>query len=34
MAVIHDDVFVEEIRNVKKTAFGVAYLILKNTYDC
>ena len=34
MAVIHDDVFVEEIRNVKQTAFGVAYLILKNTVDC
>lgn len=34
MATIHDDVFVEEIRRVKKTAFGVAYLILKNTSDC
>ena len=34
MATICDDVFVEEIRNVKKTAFGVAYLILKNTVDC
>ena len=34
MAAIRDDVFVEEIRSVKKTAFGVAYLILKNTYDC
>lgn len=34
MAVIQDDVFVEEVRNVKQTAFGVAYLILKNTYDC
>ena len=34
MAMIHDDVFVEEIRSVKKTAFGVAFLILKNTYDC
>jgi RNA polymerase sigma-70 factor (ECF subfamily) len=34
MALIRDDVFVEEIGNVKKTAFGVAYLILKNTYDC
>ena len=34
MGVIRDDVFVEEIRNVKKTAFGVAYLILKNTSDC
>ena len=34
MAVIPDDVFVEEVRSVKKTAFGVAYLILKNTFDC
>lgn len=34
MAVIRDDVFVEEIRSVKQTAFGVAYLILKNTSDC
>ncbi len=34
MAMIHDDVFIEEIRNVKKTAFGVAFLILKNTTDC
>ena len=34
MAMISDDVFVEEIRSVKQTAFGVAYLILKNTYDC
>lgn len=34
MATIHDDAFVEEVGNVKKTAFGVAYLILKNTYDC
>lgn len=34
MGAISDDVFVEEIENVKKTAFGVAYLILKNTYDC
>jgi RNA polymerase sigma-70 factor (ECF subfamily) len=34
MATICDDVFVEEIRSVKKTAFGVAYLILKNTFDC
>ncbi len=34
MAAIRDDVFVEEIRSVKKTAFGVAYLILKNTFDC
>ena len=34
MAAIRDDVFVEEIRNVRQTAFGVAYLILKNTSDC
>lgn len=34
MALIQDDVFVEEIRNVKQAAFGVAYLILKNTTDC
>ena len=34
MATIHDDVFVEEIRSVKKNAFGVAFLILKNTADC
>ena len=34
MAVISDDVFVEEIQNVKQAAFGVAYLILKNTADC
>jgi RNA polymerase sigma-70 factor (ECF subfamily) len=34
MAAIHDDAFVEEVRSIKKTAFGVAYLILKNTYDC
>ena len=34
MAMISDDVFVEEIRSVKQTAFGVAYLNLKNTYDC
>ena len=34
MALIQDDVFVEEIGNVKQTAFGVAYLILKNTADC
>ena len=34
MALIQDDVFVEEIRNVRQTAFGVAYLILKNTSDC
>lgn len=34
MAKIHDEQFVEEIRAVKKTAFGTAYLILKNTSDC
>jgi RNA polymerase sigma-70 factor (ECF subfamily) len=34
MAKIGDDVFVEEVRAVKKTAFGIAYLILKNTSDC
>ena len=34
MATISDDGFVEEIRSVQKTAFGVAYLILKNTTDC
>lgn len=34
MATIHDDVFVSEIRSVRQTAFGVAFLILKNTYDC
>ncbi len=34
MGVIRDDVFVEEIRSVRQTAFGVAYLILKNTSDC
>ena len=34
MEVMHDDMFVEEIRNVKRTAFGVAYLILKNAADC
>lgn len=34
MTAIHDDVFIEEIGSVKKTAFGVAYLILKNTADC
>ncbi len=34
MAAIHDDAFVDEVRSIKKTAFGVAYLILKNTYDC
>lgn len=34
MAKINDDAFVEEIGNVKKTAFGLAYLVLKNTFDC
>ncbi len=34
MTAIHDDAFIEEIRRVKKTAFGVAYLILKHTFDC
>ena len=34
MGAIPDNVFIEEIRSVKQTAFGVAYLILKNTYDC
>lgn len=34
MANISDKAFVEEIGNVKKTAFGVAFLILKNTFDC
>lgn len=34
MAKIPDDAFVEEVRTIKKTAFGVAYLILKNTTDC
>ncbi len=34
MAMIHDDVFVEEVQSVKRTAFGVAYLILKNASDC
>ena len=34
MGLISDDVFVEEIRNIKQAAFGVAYLILKNTSDC
>ena len=34
MAMLHDDVFVEEIRRVRQTAFGVAYLILKNPSDC
>ena len=34
MAIIPNGVFVEEIRNVKKTAYGTAYLILGNTHDC
>ena len=34
MAMIQDDAFVEEIQSVKRTAFGVAYLILKNASDC
>ena len=34
MATIHEDAFVEEIRRVQQTAFGVAYLILKNASDC
>ena len=34
MTVIQDDVFIEEIRNVRQAAFGLAYLILKNTSDC
>ena len=34
MEIIQDDVFVREIRSVKQNAFGVAYLILKNTTDC
>lgn len=34
MTMIRDDAFITEIRNVKRTAFGVAYLILKNTIDC
>ena len=34
MAILHDDAFVEEIRSVKQTAFGVAYLILKKPSDC
>jgi RNA polymerase sigma-70 factor (ECF subfamily) len=31
---IRDDAFITEIQSVKRTAFGVAYLILKNTIDC
>jgi RNA polymerase sigma-70 factor (ECF subfamily) len=31
---IRDEAFITEIQSVKRTAFGVAYLILKNTYDC
>ena len=34
MAKMTDDVFVEEVQAVKKTAFGTAFLILKNTPDC
>ena len=34
MAKISDDVFVEEVRTLKKTAFGTAFLILRNTADC
>ena len=34
MAKMTDDVFVEEVQAVKKTAFGTAFLILKNTSDC
>ena len=34
MAKISDDVFVEEVRALKKTAFGTAFLILRNTADC
>ena len=34
MAKMTNDVFVEEVRDVKKTAFGTAFLILKNTPDC
>ena len=34
MAQQQDEVFIDEIRRVKQTAFGVAYLILKNTSDC
>ena len=34
MAKMTNDVFVEEVRAVKKTAFGTAFLILRNTPDC
>ena len=34
MAKMTDDVFVEEVQAVKKTAFGTAFLILRNTSDC
>lgn len=34
MAKMTDDVFVEEVRAVKKAAFGTAFLILKNASDC
>lgn len=34
MAKMTDDVFVEEVQAVQKTAFGTAFLILKNTPDC
>lgn len=34
MAKISDEAFVREVQSVKRTAFGVAYLILKNTPDC
>ena len=34
MTMIRDDAFITEIQNVKRTAFGVAYLILKNAADC
>ena len=34
MAKMTDDVFVEEVQAVKKTAFGTAFLILSNTPDC
>ena len=34
MAKMTDDVFVEEVQAVKKTAFGTAFLILRNTPDC
>ena len=34
MTMIRDDAFITEIQSVKRTAFGVAYLILKNAADC